>query len=422
MRAATTPHARWNLPRAIAKLAIATICGAAAGYTVFIFSLSAVLPSALGQRDFVAYWAAGRQLALHANPYDQEALARTEHSVGFPAEMRGHNILFMRNPPWTLPLVYPLGLLGPQAASMLWSLFLVACLAVSIRLLWIMHGRPRGDKILLAYTFAPALVCLINAQVAPIALLGLVLFLRLHHTRPFIAGAALWLCSLKPHLFLPFGAVFVGWVVVSRSYKLLAGAGAACALNFAVAYRFDPMAWIQYERMIRTSGIERNYIACLSFLLRARISPGRLWIQFLPAAVGCVWALLYFWPRRHTWDWMKDGSLLMLVSLVAAPYSWLFDQTLAIPALLQGIYRTRSRGLLAALALASALVEVALYFNSRVPSALYLWTLWTAPAWLVWYLAASASSSDPWRGRAARAFDRFRSRPVGIAAKTEDGA
>jgi hypothetical protein len=384
-------HIQSKILRVIAKLSVATICGAAAGFAVLMLSISVLSSSSIGQRDFVAYWATGQQLAHHANPYDGETILRIEHSAGFPA---GHDVLFMRNPPWTLPLVFPLGFLGARAGSMLWSLLLIASLLVSVHMLWIMHGRPGNRRILLGYSFGPALVCLIDAQVAPFALLGLVMFLRLHRTHPFIAGVSLWLCALKPHLFLPFGIVLLAWAVVSKSYRLLAGAGTAFAASCAISFHLAPTAWTQYSQMMRTSGIEWDYIPCLSLFLRAWLSPPTIWLQFLPAAVGCVWALLYFWVRRDTWDWMKHGSLLMLVSILAAPYSWIFDQTLAIPALLQGAYVTRSRGILAALAFASALVEIALFCDSWKPHAVYLWTLWTAPAWLAWYLIACATPRD----------------------------
>jgi hypothetical protein len=83
------------------------------------------------------------------------------------------------------------------------------------------------------------------------------------------------------------------------------------------------------------------------------------------------------------------------VSVLVAPYAWPFDQSLGIPALLRGASRTRSRGLLAALALASALVEMAIYADIWFPLALYKWTLWTAPAWLAWYLLACRKAGDP---------------------------
>ena len=74
----------------------------------------------------------------------------------------------------------------------------------------------------------------------------------------------------------------------------------------------------------------------------------------------------------------------MLVSLVAAPYCWFYDQCLAIPALLEGAYATRSRSLLTVLALAIFVMDIEIC-AVRVISPLYLWT---APAWLAWYLCA----------------------------------
>jgi len=131
-------------------------------------------------------------------------------------------------------------------------------------------------------------------------------------------------------------------------------------------------------------------------------------LQFLLVVLGTVWALCYFWPRRCAWEWTIHGGPLMLVSLLAAPYSWVYDQCLAIPALLQGAFLTRSRNLLIALAFLSALVEVALFRSISHPQALYLWTYWTAPAWLIWYLIAYLPSSS-WTKRwsASKAVDKL---------------
>ena len=158
------------------------------------------------------------------------------------------------------------------------------------------------------------------------------------------------------------------------------------AVSCAALYSIDPTAWADYARMMRTYGIENEFIPCLGIALRFWISPQTTWLQYLPAVLGCGWALGYFWPRRHSWDWMKNGSPLMLVSILAAPYCWLFDQALAVPALLQGAYLTRSRILLVVLAFSSLLIQIQLACGVKVQSAVFLWT---APAWLVWYLFAT---------------------------------
>jgi hypothetical protein len=340
------------------------------------------LTNIAGSRDFVVFWATGQQLVHHANPYDTDAMMRIEHAVGPSAE---DGVMFMRNPPWGLILALPLGFIGLRAAALLWSLTLLACLLVSVRMLWRMHGSPGNHLHWLGISFAPALLCVWMGQTSLFVLLGFVLFLRLHRSHPFLAGISLWLCALKPHLFLPFGVVLLAWILVSKSYKLLAGAAVAIAASCAAVYCIDPMAWIQYTQMMRTTGAVTEHVPCLSVALRVWLSPQTMGLTYLPAALGCAWALGYFWRRRHAWDWLKDGSLLMLVSLVAAPYSWVYDDGLAIPALLQGAYLTRSRTLLALLAFASVLVEVELLSGIKITSAFYLWT---APTWLAWYLCA----------------------------------
>lgn len=369
-----------------ADLSIATVAGLSVALVAMFLCVVPIAGSLASARDFVVFWATGQQLIHHANPYDAAAMGQIEHTAGFAA---GYGVLFMRNPPWALPLVLPLGLVGVRVGALIWSLFLFACLAVSGWQIWIMHGRIGNRLYWLAFSFAPALVCLFVGQTALFSLLGLVLFLRLYRTRPFLAGLALWLCALKPHLFLPFGVVLLAWIAVSRSYKILAGAAAALAASCAVAWLIDPTAFSDYTNMMRTPGIEKEFIPCLSVALRLWLSPRIIWLQYLPAVIACAWALAYYWPRRNKWDWMMNGSVLMLVSLVVAPYCWLYDQGLAIPALMQGAHMSRSRSLLAILALANLPIEIGLMCGIRITSALYLWT---APAWLAWYLFARASA------------------------------
>jgi hypothetical protein len=300
--------------------------------------------------------------------------------------------LFMRNPPWGLPLAAPLGLIGVRIGALLWSLLMLGCLVLSVHLLWRMHGRPANRLHWLALSFGPALICVMMGQTSLLALLGFVLFLYLHRTRPFLAGVSLWLCMLKPHLFVPFGVVLLVWIVISRSYRLMAGAVAAMAASCILTWWLYPAAWSDYAHMMHGAGLDTEYIPCIIVVLRLWLSPHAMWLQYIPPALGCAWALGWFWPRRHAWDWTRYGSILVLVSLVAAPYSWIYDGGLAIPALLQGAYLTRSRALLVILAIASLAVEIQLVGGIKITSPLYLWT---APAWLAWYLLAVAFVRDP---------------------------
>lgn len=366
--------------KGLAELSIAAVAGL--GLTAAALFLCAV-PLAghmAGSRDFVSYWATGQQLTHHGNPYDRAAVAQMEHAAG----LDGGAVLMMRNPPWALPLAWPLGFVGLRIAALLWSLMLAGCLVVSVQIVRRLHGSPPNSIHWLGLGFTPALICLTMGQTALPALLGLTLFLRFHKDRPFSAGVALWLCALKPHLFLPFGTALIAWIAFSRAWKLLAGAAAALAASSALAFAIAPHAWTDYAQMMRSPLVESEFIPCLADALRHWVWPRITWTQYVPAAAACVWALLYFWRRRARWNWVTNGSPLMMVSILLAPYAWLYDQCLVLPALLDAAFATRRRGLLIILSLMILVADMELCGASVISP---LW-LWTAPAWLGWYFVA----------------------------------
>lgn len=373
--------------RELAEFLVVAVCMLAFGGSCLLIIGSQLGHNTAGLRDYVEYWASGDLLMHRANPYDHDAILRLESSAGFPA---GIPPLVMPNPPWILPLVFPFGLLSPKVGFLLWVLLLLAALVASVQMIWIMHGRPRALLNFLGYSFAPALSCLLLGQMSIFLLFGLVLFLRLHRSRPFWAGASLYLCMLKPHLFLPFGFVLLVWVITTKGYKLLAGAIAALGLSTAIALLLDPHAWAHYGRMLAVEHVDRTLIPCLGIMLRRYVWPHTFWLQCVPAALGCAWALWYFRRHRDNWDWLSHGSLLILVSALVPPYTWFMDQAIVIPALLYGAYITRSRSLIGVLALASAVIDLQSFMGVTLQSILYLWP---SLAWLAWYLCATSAGN-----------------------------
>jgi hypothetical protein len=340
---------------------------------------------AVPARDSLSYWTAGHQLVHRANPYDAIAVEQLESAAAGFHGPRGS--LIMLNPPSALPLVLPLGLVSARLGGWLWSLCLLGCLVASVRMVWTMHGRPGNSLHILGYCFAPAIACIFAGQIPLFALLGLALFLRLHRTHPLWAGAGLWLCAVKPHLFLPFGVALLAWILVTKRYKIALGAIIAFAASSAVILPLDPSAWTHYRQMMHSlaPAIAHEFIPCLSVVLRRSLNPHMLWLQGIPAILGCIWGLGYFWKHRHHWDWIEHGSLLMLVSVFVAPYTWLIDQSVLIPALLHGAYRARSRAYSVFLLSASALILIQIGLGAGVRSP---FNLWPAPFWLVLYLFA----------------------------------
>src|SRR5579859_3826075 len=230
-----TTNNRARLQKCIAMVSMA-VCLPPAFLTICGICILLFAGKGPGTRDFVCYLASGRLLAQRTNPYDSDAVLRIERETGFPHQFRS---MIMRNPPSALLPTLPLSFLGARLGAIAWAWLSLACLVTSVRMLWIMNGSPKGLTTVLFYTFAPALACLLAGQIALFALLGLVLFLRLHKTRPFLSGVSLWLCALRPHLFLTFCVVLILWIVATRSYKILSGAVAALAVGMAIPLLLD---------------------------------------------------------------------------------------------------------------------------------------------------------------------------------------
>jgi hypothetical protein len=367
---------------AAACIVAACFCFVVGMFVVFLNDKSAA------QRDFIEYWAAGQQLTRGANPYDATAILQLERAVGLDGDQP--KVTF--SPPVALFLALPLGFVSPKAGLILWLLVLVASLSASIWILWILHGRPDSGLHLCGYLFAPAVACLMAGQLGIFLLLGIVLFLYFHESWPYLAGAALLPCALKPHLFLPFSIVLLLWLVRRKAYRILAGFFAIVLACCALTLCFDIHVWSQYSQMMSTTGVLYAFVPTLSVALRFLIDRNAVWLQFLPEAAGCGWAIWYFWTRRTRWSWMDQGLLVLLVSAACTPYAWFSDEAMLLPAVLSGVYRAAdSRRSLVPIGLIAGVALIEVYAVGRMASAFYLWTV---PAWLGWYLYATWSKGN----------------------------
>jgi F0F1-type ATP synthase assembly protein I len=234
--------------------------------------------------------------------------------------------------------------------------------------------------------------CLMAGQLGIFLLLGVVLFLYFHKSRPLVGGAALLLCAVKPHLFVPLGLILLIWVVWNRAFRILAGFSVALLASCTLAFIVDRHAWSQYSQMMSSSGIMGEIVPTSSEFFRILVHRDAVWLQFVPQTASCIWAVWFFWTRRKVWSWMNDGLLLLLVSVVCAPYALLTDEAIVLPAVLAGIYRAEEAGrsiLPFGLFAGVAMVEV--FAKIPMASAYYLWT---APAWLAWYLYATKKKRE----------------------------
>lgn len=373
------PRQQSRINRLIRIFAIAALILAA----VLILTLT----SHPERRDYIEYWSSARLLLHHSDSYSATNLYTLEKAHQYA----GPSPIIMPNPPWTLFLVAPLGLVSIRLGLYLWTLAAVLCVLAFVHLLNV-GSSGRG----LALVFAPFIACLCSGQSSPFLLLGFVLFLKFHRTRPFWAGASLLLMAIKPHLFFIFWAVLLVDEIYRRRIRLFAGFASALAVASALPLYWDPKVWQHYLAMVRSWGaLSQAPLPTASMLFRALIDLHAFWLLFVPSAAAVLWGLWYYARnRRNHWNWATHGMLLMVVCIFTSPYSWFSDEIVLLPALVFALTIVGRRRYAAWLLLAINTIGlyIVLVVHAELMSRAYIWT---PLAWLAWYLYATYQTRQP---------------------------
>jgi hypothetical protein len=343
--------------------------------------------------DFVEYWAAGHLNVHGENPYDPERIEELERQMG-----RTSDGILMWNPPWTLPLVMPLGLLDCRTAHLLWLALQFAVVLWCADALWRHYGGPverRGLAWLLAITFLPTLFSLTVGQISPFVLLGAVLFLIcIQQGRDALAGAAAVLLAVKPHLAYLFWIALLLWCVRERRWKVLGGGILTGLAAVLLAMACNPAVLGQYWYTFTHRPPAQYHSPTLGTALRLLLGDEQFRLQFLAMVPGLIWFGPYWWRHRTDWDWNQCLPLLLLVSVVTAAYgAWPFDLVLLLVPVVQVAAAVRDE---AAIRRRTAIV---LYVTINVLAAAqlaceveYFWFIWLAPALLLAYLGLRRAS------------------------------
>jgi hypothetical protein len=306
-------------------------------------------PTFLPPHDFLEYYSAGRLLVQGGDPYDADQLRPVQLAAGRHLDRP----VIMWNPPWALAFVAPFGQPDARTGQLLWVggqvLAVVGCSA----LLWRTYGGPADLTplaVLVGLTFPPVMYVATAGQSGGWLLLGVTaLAVAAASGRPWVAAFAA-VAALKPHLFLPIWVVLALNATTDRKSRsmLMWGVGLGLAMTL-LPLLFNPDVWADYLRALRRPADDnhpplsgwRNPL--IGFFVRDALDISRFWIQMVPTAVVAALTPLYWWPRRHLWDWPAELPRLLLAGLIAAPYgAWEHDLTVLLVvvfAVLPGLVR-----------------------------------------------------------------------------------
>jgi hypothetical protein len=355
--------------------------------------------SALGRptNDYVQYWAAGRLNLLGLNPYDPEQMLAVESSVGWPLDYPVMPYYL----PWVLAIFMPMGLPSYPSSRVLWLAFSLALLLGCATWLWRFYGGSRRGglwPIAAAGIFAPAILMLVEGQVTPLVLLGVTGFLWFERRqRWLLAGAFAALTAIKPQLLILFWLALLVWMLDRRRWTVLSGAVLAGMTALVAAVVANPGVVGDYFYYLgHYHSPAGSDTATPATILRLLFGADKLWLPFVPFLLGVIWFFLYWRKHRAAWIWGQQMPVLLLASVICAPYAWMHDEVVLLVVVLQAAVwlvccnRPRVTGIaivgyLALNAIALALLPT-LHYNQR-------WYVWMPLAFLVGYLVARRYAS-----------------------------
>jgi len=254
-------------------------------------------------------------------------------------------------PAWVALVAVPFELLGTDLGGRLWILFGLACFALGTYL----AVRPRPPSAILpAFASVPTALVLLNAQLDGLVALGLGAAIALW-SRPYLAGLALGLTLMKPHLVLALGAV----LLVSRRWRVLAGWAAAGVLLWASVAVLNPrwvLDWLAPSGKTIQAGAREVNLAHFGVLFGPHLQ--NIAVATL-TLVGIGAVVLLAWRRRD--DFQAAAAIVVAGGVVAAPHALPTDLALVSLALaVWGRARWHDWVLLSAGALVAALVPAPL--------------------------------------------------------------
>ena len=357
-------------------------------------------PSIWPPDDFVEYWAAAKLTREGQNPYDPSLLLPLQQFAGRKTD----EAVMMWNPPWSLAVVLPLGLMRPREAQLVWlAVNLLASIYCGMRL-WLLLGGSRNRKWIgsvIALVALPTAFALQSGQISLLLLLGAVLFLECQRRGwQFCAGSTTVLLAIKPHLaYLIWAAILVDALVRGSSRVLLGGivAGILCT---CVPLAFNQQVLHQYADAMVNRPPKQWISPTIGTVLRRAFGEELFLLQFIPVALGLLWFIWhcrrFYTPmvvNRQVWDWSNQLPLLLLVSFVTAPYgAWPFDMVLLLPAVIWLIIHTQRPTRVTVIVGLVAVNLGCLVLNRLAITS--DWFFWVSPAVLAIYSLAQMNRID----------------------------
>lgn len=295
--------------------------------------------------DFLGYWAAANLLAQGENPYDTQAMLEVQRQQGWQAT----EPVYSWNPPWLQVLLIPLGLLPFRAAAALWFLVNPLFIGASVLLVWDTvnlreEHRSAAVPLLAAFLFSKTAHTLLEGQINTLVLLGCASFLALaSRRRDYLAGVALALVTVKPHLTYLLLPSLLMLLLLRRRWRVVVGLCAFLVLLLCVSsylYPHWPQSYfalfgVPASPSLGTPRATPNARGLVRHCLGLDVG---VWLS----AVCLAGFIILIWSRRSELTLPEIVSLSLIVGLPTSAFGWSTDQVLLLIPIVVALSRMRT--------------------------------------------------------------------------------
>jgi hypothetical protein len=292
--------------------------------------------------DFLLFWSSAKLILQGQNPYDGGLLLTTMSQTVGPMEYD----MRVPTPPALAGLLLPLAILPFNIALLTWTISNVALAGLHLvyQTIQIPDNRQKlAIKFAFISTFYPLFLAIKLAQIIPLLFFCTALFCAnqdklIDRRKGFFSGLALAVCTIKPHLFLPFLIVVSLWTLRARMWRVAIGfiIGVASLWLFPVC--FNSKVYSLYLNSDLSNSLNWR-TPTIGFWL-AELAGGVAYLKFLPLLLACGYAL---WTGLTVL--LDEGALrritrrMIPLSLACAPYLWVYDFVLLIPAIVPMLHQ-----------------------------------------------------------------------------------
>jgi hypothetical protein len=325
---------RTGAPRSVEIVVTLLVLG---GTSALLFLLFQSAP--FGQGDLFVFWAAAQLFFAGENPYNPALVANLARSMDPPVPA---SPLFW-NPPGLFSVIWPFALVDFSTLRPLFSMATVGLTLAALDLEGVRFkagGSASGRMLLVTLTFYPLFLALENGQLSPLLLAAFSgsLYFSKRGARGR-AGLILSVLLVKPQLlYLPLAAALV------RAVRERDGRFIGAFLLGGVALQTLPLAlrpdiyrhFCEIFERLPTYWLQPNINTWIALALERRSET----LHLLPTVAAGVLVLWRSFTRRSA-EWERFYRTLIPLSLLTAPYVWLYDFVLLLPAIVDPVHERR---------------------------------------------------------------------------------